>query len=195
MMPDLWQEFTAATAATEPRHFDWLKRQGVDHRFLFHAPMRFGVTEIAPSNDGTYQPIDDGQRAIIMPAVPLLAPWEWEDGDDIEDLGDLIAWRPEEPGRWWWRTGLLPIMNHGAILGAEIYREPLKVWSSPLAWMQASGEGCVILDPQANLRFWLGAVGEILADSPELGREIDRRLREPSGPLPRVMVPKRKMAA
>ncbi|HVB15164.1 MAG TPA: hypothetical protein VNF04_01395, partial [Stellaceae bacterium] len=92
MTPDLWGEFTAATKAAERRHFDWLERQGVPHDFLWHGPMRFGVAEIVPSNDGTYQSIHGGQRAIIMPATPLLAPWEWDDGDDIEDVGDLIAW-------------------------------------------------------------------------------------------------------
>jgi hypothetical protein len=195
MTPDLWEEFTAAAAAVENRHFDWLERQGVPHDFLWHGAMRFGAAEIAPCNDGTYQPIESGQRAIIMPTIPVLSPAEWQEGDDIEDVGDLVAWRPEEPTRWWCRTGMLPVMNPGAVLGAEFYREPLKLWSSPLAWMRAAGEGAVILDPVANLRFWLGSVSEILADSHELGREIDRRLREPRVRLPRVMIPKRKLAA
>ena len=188
-MIDLYSEFTAATALAEPRHFRWLVNRGVPPDFLWRGAMRLGVQDIAPSNDGTYQPIDEGQRAIIMPTIPLLAPWEWEEGDDLEDVGDLTAFRPDDPSRWWCRCGSVPILNPAAILGAELYDEPLRIHSTPLDWMRAAGDGVVILDPLAHLGLHLGSVRQLICDTVELGREIDRRLRHPEPKMPTIMIP------
>jgi hypothetical protein len=167
----------------------------VPHDFLWRGAQRFGVHGIIPSNDGSYEPIDDGQRAVIVPTIPLLSPVEMEDGDDIEDVGDLVAFLPSDPSHWWCRTGSMPILNPAAILGAEIYDEPLKVWSTPLDWMRASGDGIVILDPLAHLGMYLGSVRQLICDTVELGREVDRRLRQPEPKMPTVMIPTARAAA
>ena len=185
----LLREFSAATAGVKRVHFDLLEKRGVPHEFLWRNAMRFGIARIAVLSDGTYQPIEDGMPAIIVPANPLLSPAEFEEGDDINDIGDLIAWTPKQPDTWSCRTGTVPFLNGRAISAAEYRRERLKVCATPLAWMQAGGEGIVILDRRAYLPFWLGGLTDIIADPPDFAREIDRRLEEQAAARPRVLVP------
>ncbi len=183
---DLFAEFAEAAARTEPRHFDWLIARGVPRQFLDSGPMRFGVSPVMTASDGTFQIIDHGPRAIIMPAIPL-----YDGGDDV---GDLVCWFPREPNRWWLRTGLVPVLNPLWIDRATIFKEPLSVWSSPLAWLRAAGAGVVVIDPSERLTFWFGDVSELIADSAELARDVERRMKVPLR-LPRVSVRREAVAA
>jgi hypothetical protein len=182
-MQEFADEYVAATASAEPSHFDWLIARGVAKEFLWRGAMRFGVAEIVGDQDGHYQPMRGGDVAYIMPARPL--PDDFSDGD----LGDLVAWLPRDPGRWWLRSGLAPIINPAAIERAVWLREPLAVSSTPLDWLRRCGAGVVILSRDANLRLWLGGVSTIHADCIELGEAIERRMRVPPVAPPRVLVP------
>lgn len=185
-MIDLFEEFAAAVAMATRRDFDLLTASGASRRFLTHGACRYGVSAIVPERDGGYQPTESGELAYIIPAIPLAAPWDRD--FPSEDVGDLIAWRMSCPSRWWWRSGTVAILNPRAIDRAEIMRESLAVYSSPLAWMQAGGAGCVVLDPRADLRLHFGGVSHVSADTVELGVAIERRLRTPRPPLPRIFV-------
>lgn len=187
-LADLADEFASAAAAAEAEHFDALVARGVPRSWLWRGPMRFGVEEIAGGDDGLYQPMPGGELAVIVPALPLAAPWE--DDFPVEDLGDLVAWLPRDSSRWWRRCGLMPILNPAALERAAWFREPLSVWSTPLRWLRASGNGIVLLDGTANLRLWLGDVDTIHADTYELGDDIDHRLRLPRVPRPEILVPR-----
>lgn len=171
---DLVDEFTAATAAVERRHFDALAALGVSRRFLFLGPMRFGVAAITTS-DRFYEPREDGTPAVIMPAIPLAAPWE--DGFGEDDVGDLIAFSARAPQQWWCRCGLVPVLNPDAILRAESFRTPLQVRTSPLSWLRHSGDGCVLLDRAADVRLLFGGVPRIVADDLYSGEAMDRAWR------------------
>jgi hypothetical protein len=169
----IFAEFTAATAAVERADFDLLVAQGVPRNWLWLGPMRFGVAEITASND-TYQPMVGGERAIVVPAIPR------NDIDEVlgnVDPGDLIAFLPNDPSKWWCRTGACPFLNPVAIARAEIYRQPLRLHRSPLDWLRAGGDGAVVLDERAHLRLHLGGVGEIICDDLALARWIDRALK------------------
>lgn len=179
-------EFAAATAAAKREHFDALIAHGVASKYLWHGPMRFGVSAIT-ADDTHYQPSEGRGMAFIMPLIPLVAPWEA--GFPVTDVGDLIAWLPHDPSRWWRRRGLLPLLNPCAVERAGFMREALRVWSTPLAWLRAGGDGIVILDETADLSFWLGGVGTIHADTLALGETIERRLRASRSSAPRVLVP------
>lgn len=185
-MIDLIDELAEAAAAARPEHFDALVAAGVSSAYLRRGPARFGIAEIDVDGDGYYQPAPTGEAAFIIPAVPLVAPWE--DGFPVEDVADLVAWFPRDPRRWWRRSGMAPILNPDAIDPAAWYRAPLDVRSTPLAWLRASGRGIVLLDPEANLRLWLGDVRTVHADDIDLGEQLERRMREPSWRAPRVLV-------
>jgi hypothetical protein len=110
-----------------------------------------------------------------MPAIPLAAPWEDGFGDD--DVGDLVAFSTDTPQRWWCRCGSLPVMNPDAVRRAEIFRNALHVWTSPLSWLRHAGEGCVLIDPTADVRLLFGGVPKIIAEDIATGEGVDRAWR------------------
>ena len=63
------------------------------------------------------------------------------------DILDLLAVRIDTPGRWWSRLG-----EAGLILGEDRYLASVaegaavRVFDSPVAWLQGDCGGCVILD-------------------------------------------------
>jgi hypothetical protein len=193
---DLFDEFVVTVASASRRDFDQLVSCGVLKDFLSFGPAKFGVSAIIAGRDGFYQPTDSGEAAIIMPALPLAAPWEPDFPSD--DPGDLVAFHLGQPDRWWWRVGSVPILNPMAITRAEILHEPLILHSCPLNWLRAGGIGSVVLDrSKANLGLYLGGISQIIADTVKLGDEIERRLRSPVPALPRVFIqqPTRRLAA
>ncbi len=65
----------------------------------------------------------------------------------------------------------MPILNPYAVEYAGIVQKALHVRSTPLAWLQARGDGIVIVGPVIDLRLWLGGVPETVAeDLPRGGR-------------------------
>jgi hypothetical protein len=178
-MIDIADEFGAAAITATKTDYETLINLGVPRQFLYAGACRFGVIEIETSGI-YYQPSAGARRAFIVPAVPL----SW--GED--DPAELVAWLPDEPGRWWLRSGMLPLLNPIAVEEARCRRLPLWCRSSPLHWLRGAGDGVVILDRNADLRLWLGGVTDIHADSGRLGDEIERRLRTPPA-RPRVLVP------
>ena len=93
-----------------------------------------------------YRPADSGDVAIIQPVWAGPAPSIYEAVEDYV-VSDVLAWRLEEPTRWWYRLG-----TPGAVLGADnlglahIEGWPITFELSPLAWLLADCRGAVLLD-------------------------------------------------
>jgi hypothetical protein len=187
MTADLAEEFTAATAAAQRADFDHLVAEGVPYTWLWAGPMRFGVTNIITSGN-TYEPMPDGKRAYVVPAIPLSN----DSADD--DVGDLVAWLPGNPAKWWCRSGALPFFNVEAVERAAHFREPLRLKSTPLSWLRASGNGAVIVDDSAHLPFWLGGVSKIVFEDLALARRVKGRMRRQERQLPAFFVEERAAA-
>jgi hypothetical protein len=182
---DLLDEFVAATAAACRRDFELLEGAGVPHDFLWLGPMRFGVSAIERHRGGLYTPVDGGGEAAyyILPAMLLV-----EDGEEVKKVvGDLIAVTLSRPGGWWLRRGTVPILNPSAITRAEIMREPLMAFSTPIEWLRGGGQGICILDWGCNLRLHLGGVRRITADTAALKAAIELRLVPQHRPALRVI--------
>jgi hypothetical protein len=177
----LADEFAAAAAAVKREDFDYLRAQGVPRQWLWGGPMRFGIAEIITSGP-TYQPVRGGKRAVVVPAIPLR--------DDLldDDPGDLIAWFPDNPSRWWCRYGTVPFLNYEAVERAAFFHEPLSLWSSPTAWLQASGRGAVILEPNTHLSLWLGDIATIEFDKADLARQVRAKMTAEERRLPEFRV-------
>lgn len=186
MNADLAAEFAEAANTAKREHYDWLVEQGVPRAFLYRGSCQVGVAEIETGAGGLYQPYGGGDLAFIMPARPIPAPWDADFPDD--DPGDLVAWLPSSPWRWWSRCGMAPLLNPRAIDVAHYRALPLACWSMPLRWLRAGGDGVVILQCDSDLRLWFGSGLTVHADTLELGEEIERRLRQPPA-LARVLVP------
>ena len=167
MTAELADEFTIATADAERRDFDYLEDEGVPRGWLRGGPMRFGIAEIITGTT-TYQPFRGGKRAYIVPAIPL------RDGFFDDDIGDLVAWLPNNPAKWWRRAGIVDFINFEAIERAAFFREPLLLHPHPLAWLQAGGDGAVILDLDTHLsllarRYQVALIRRCRACSPDQG--------------------------
>lgn len=56
-------------------------------------------------------------------------------------LIDLIAWQPNRPEVWWYRTGRGVILNKCAYDEAHYSGEPITLHTTPLQWLQANCRG------------------------------------------------------
>ena len=110
-------------------------------------------------SDQTYQPIASGKLASII-AVD-------------REVSDLIAWFRENPGRWWFRRNVMPILNPERIDRAVHFDEPLKIFSTPDAWLKNRGAGIVVLDWRSNIPLWLSGADRLIVDDSKIGRRIE----------------------
>ncbi len=96
-MADLEHEFAFTTDGITPLVVEYFKRLGIPNRVIYGVRHHVGVARIITSSDGLFEIHDDGERALIVPeGVPEVPAWD--------SIHDLIAFKPDSPGRWWrWR--------------------------------------------------------------------------------------------
>jgi hypothetical protein len=107
---------------------------------------------------------------------------------------DYCAFQPQDPGHWGLRLG------NGRFLGGDAVRKAirghgwgpdlatLRLIPTPLAWLQADGQGCVVLDDfQHDSAFVLREVERITVPSPSFARALRRHLTPPLR-LPEIVV-------
>ncbi len=141
---NLAAEFDLAYRNRTQEHRQHLADAGITFQAMLRAG-NLGVERIATTGRG-YMPSPEGFPAVILavwsPAPPSIY-------CSVEDpvVVDLIALRTDDPGRWWYRIG-----EPGLILGEDLYLDaidcdmPLKVFESPVSWLQGNCGGCVFLD-------------------------------------------------
>ena len=172
----LLQEFCEANAALHDGALDWTLRQGVPESAIYKTNGAIiGVGRIETST--SYFEFNPGGR----PAIVLAALWMYERTlyeEALETIGDLVAWHPAEPDKWYMRRGVAAVLNPEAIERAVHFGEPLPLWETPLAWLQNGMAGCVVLDWQADLTFHFGNVRQINCQSRRLAGQIDTALRQ-----------------
>ncbi len=87
----------------------------------------------------------DGTPAIVQPVWRGPAP-SIECAVEHPILADLIAWRPAEPARWWYRWGCdTPALGDEYIEDAHALG-PLFCHPTPLDWLRAGCRGAVLLE-------------------------------------------------
>lgn len=173
-------ESAVARLMARPDAKDIVERAGIPVSALIvlelsydHDPL--GLEKIA-TEGSHYQPAEDGREALILPVA---------DGD----LLDLIAWFPDEPGRWWRRTGIPDILGEEAVRISRHTGERLRLHANPRDWLRDSGYGAVVLDWRGAWE-WLPQLDRILVDDRHLYREVERVLapyRRPP-PAPEVKI-------
>jgi hypothetical protein len=52
------------------------------------------------------------------------------------DLVELIAWKPEQPNRWWLRSGLVPLIGEDLAELAKLRKEPTWLANNPSQWFE-----------------------------------------------------------
>lgn len=105
-----------------------------------------------------------------------------------------MAFNPNEPEKWWMRTGGAPLLGAGA-LSDQLLGKPLHVYRTPLSWLKGGCDGVVLLDLSRAFVDLVtapnGLVGEDGAHTDELRRMItETTMRR----LPRFLVRQREAA-
>ena len=133
---------------------------------------RFGRARVQPLASGAYRPSCDGKWAVIL-----------EVRDRHNELADLVAWLPGDPGHWWLRDGdETPLLGARSLAYAADCHEPVTLLPTPEAWLFAHrerSERCLvsIMDWGVDLAPLFEGVLRIDCDSPELQKRLQRALR------------------
>ena len=140
-------EFERAYRNRTQEHRQHLAEAGITFEAMLRAG-DLGVERITTSGR-LYTPSPDGFPAIIM-AIWSPAPPSIYCAVKNPRIVDLIAFRINDPGLWWYHNG-----DPGLILGEDYYlaaaieEVPIKVFDSPLSWLRGNCNGaCILDDPQ-----------------------------------------------
>jgi hypothetical protein len=89
---------------------------------------------------------------------------------------DLVAFAPDDPGRWWLRRGEVDLV--GAYNMTPWKLGPTTVCTTPLSWLQAGADGVCILDWHCDPADVLLGAGELRAESEVLKAKMKSRIVE-----------------
>lgn len=172
-------EFAASLGRGYPGALPALRRLRLSPRALFGSPALFGQAPIMGLGIGLYEPAEDGPAALICPIGEHYGDPSWP------AIDDLVAFFPDQPGRWWLRRG------DGVLLGQDHVedvsgRSPVRLVSTPLQWLRADGEAACVLAWGADMRRHLH--DRVTCDSSALARRLADRLAELCRPRIRIEV-------
>lgn len=139
---DLLAEMEVAAARVRLSHIDRLRALGVSYAALgalVRDEHTIGAARAALGSDGLFEPDEHGEPVVVQAVCDGL---HRELGD--AGLIDLVAWRTQEPERWWWRCGTAWALGHELIDLDE--GEPVPLVATPCAWLAAAGRALCILD-------------------------------------------------
>ena len=174
-------------SAAENGMVETLRAMGVTGQAVVNTELCIGRERVMTTSRPPlfYEPDEFGVEHIIVPVI------------ESARTVDLLAFRAEDPERWYLRVGLGAALGQLMIDQAVFYGDPdyahcpessLRVFRSPLSWLRAECQGCVILDWNvAHCR--LAGVREVVAENMELAEKIEHAFRLPRGPnirLPRA---------
>ncbi len=118
--------------------------------------------------DGTWSPSErHGVRAVLLPIF---------DPRGGEDLIDVVAWRVEEPRKWWLRRGIATHLGQQDLEQCWWEDRPIKLISRPRDWMFDSGPSVCILQWTADLRAILWRAPEVRCADYRMKKYLEARL-------------------
>ena len=134
---------------------------------------------------------DAGAFTVLRVAYPCPDRFDFGGPDDVPSVviqahdesgvfADLVAWPIDAPGRFATMFGRVPMLGEGAVQNPATYflGRPLRLYRTPLAWLQAGCEGAAcILDPRAAAWRLLDPLGPIACDDARHQREVRTLLR------------------
>lgn len=120
-----------------------LEQQGVS-REAIHRAGGLAVARISTVRR-LWMPEPTGTPAFVLPAWAGPAPSIYQHVE-TPILADLIAWRPDDPARWWYRLGDVDVdlgAEHLDLAHTEGW--PINLACSPLEWLQGNCRGACLL--------------------------------------------------
>lgn len=186
-VPEHWldAEYRAATRAAGRKAARRLRDLGVPLGVLYGLATDFcvyGAGRVETHRSGVFEFSPEGTPAIVQPAARCSVPGEPE-------IIDLVCWFPDNPNRWWQRTGNGLFLDYDALnrssftpnLGVDDdgnpFRQPqpLLVHSSPLDYLRAGCTGtCLLCPDDPGAAFWLSGAEKILCAERELADKVQR---------------------
>lgn len=165
---------------------DYLRDYGIDRDALEARAGCLGILrgEMLPGSRWYFRP--DGDALAVIEVF----------GPDDESTLDLCAWPADgDPARFATMFGNASVLGAARVENPATYHggQPLRVFRTPLGWLQAGCEGVVILDRVAAVDTLAEAPGRIAGEDIEHGREIARLLRHYVDPR-KVVAPIREAA-
>jgi hypothetical protein len=98
-----------------------------------------------------------------------------------DDVVDLVAFDPCEPGKWYLRTGdQCPVLGANQLRYAAMTGGTIRVYPDPSSWLLAKRDGFVVLDwavPIIDLALGVGRFGFDHL-SPWVGKALNARLSQ-----------------
>ncbi len=135
-----------------------------------------GLATIRSTRDSRFDFVEDGQPAVIIPCYDTI-PGNLDANAErhVEHLVDLVAVDVDHPDRFWRRRGEALVLGAAYLDIAGHEGEPVPVFRNPMAWLQSSGAGIVVLDwtwaPDLLLGF------DLVAEDIDLGNRLEAALR------------------
>jgi hypothetical protein len=177
----LLAEMEAAAARVRLPHLERLRALGVSYDALGALGQHehtIGAGRAVLGADGLFEPADHGEPVVIQAVHD-------DAGRALGDAGliDLIAWRTDEPERWWWRCGTAWALGH-ELLGLDD-GEAVLVVATPCEWLASAGKAVCLLDWSPASQAWPGLRhGPSLTFNDEALRQRVRNGLVQSAPLP-----------
>lgn len=109
---------------------------------------------------------------------------------DDETVLDLLAWPVDRPEHFATMFGTAAVLGSARIESRATYHldRPLRVFRTPLSWLQAGGAGVVLIDKAAGAAALADALGPIAGEDVQHARELARLARHFVDPR-RVVAP------
>jgi hypothetical protein len=168
-MADLDHEFALTTDGLDHAWIKSFQELGIPKRVLFGPRYHLGVGRIVTHSSGLFEFHVDGDPAIIVAeGEPEWPGWL--------ELYDLIAFKLDDPSRWWLRRGAVDLLGSYNMtpwkLGTTTIHE------TPLSWLQAGATGICIFDWGFDPLSALLPAGDLVAETPALKARLERRITE-----------------
>ena len=106
---------------------------------------------------------------------------------DGKTIVDLVAWSVDDPHRWWTALGVGVVLGeaYAANPNTGLCGEPLRIFRTPLGWLQGDCAGIVLLDRARAGRWLLDAARTVSAEDNRHAAEV-HKLMKAAGP--RILV-------
>lgn len=150
-----------------------------------------GVADADPDASGGLLWAPEGHSKVYVAAARVGADgWPETTQPEIDvwrgPILDLVAFRPETPGRWWLRVGLADCL--GCYGPQFLGPAPVRVIETPLDWLRAGGAGvCPLARDLAGRQSFLLGLGTVAARDLDHAMELRRLLERPIS-IPRIVI-------
>ncbi len=152
-----------------PNWYARLRDLGIPDRVIFGVRPLIGVGHIVTHSTGLFEFHEDGDLALIIAeGEPEVPGWT--------EIHDLLAFMPEEPGRWWLRRGAVDLLGAYNITPWKL--SPTTIHETPVSWLQAGADGVCIIDWTRSPADVLLGAGELRTESHSLKAKLERRIVE-----------------